>query len=483
MSSLTPHPDPETLLRLADDDLSPADAGCVRDHLAECGACRDRMDGLGGLLTDVHHFHQSVIKPGLPDPPREWSNPRWSKLARPFPTRRYLAAAAAVLAAAVLLRWIERPAQVSAAELLQRAEIREQTAAPAPRRIRIRSKNRSWTRAARLDHAERPRNGDAAAVARMLEDAGYPWEDPLTAASFAVWRDRLPGKHDDVRKSDEAFVVTTSTSAGAIEVASLTLRATDLHAVSATLRFRSDETLEMSELPAETPQPAPPNPPDGAPPSVSRTIPRIGASEELRVIVALHDIGADLGDPIEVKRNEESIDVTVAGLSAARREQIRSALDGIPGVRIAFEREAGRHFGNTSPPRSVSPVTNPANPLVPDMGDVLIDASDRAVEHAHALAALARRFSRAVEASLDNTGRAELQRIAADHLNAISAAAHQLRVALKTTASPGVNVPDWQEAAEGILQAAMDADQELNSAASDVEGRLARLRAAVARLP
>jgi hypothetical protein len=471
MSSFSTHPDPETLVRLVDDDLSAADAGRVREHLTECSACRERTNEIEGLCRDLQTFHQSVIKPGFPDPPRQWGNPRWSKLAKPFPTRRYLAAAAAVLAAIVLLRWIERPSEVSAAELLHKAEIQEQTAQAAPRRIRIRSKNRSWTRPARL--TARPQAGDAVALAAMLEDAGYPLDDPLSAASFAAWRDRQPAKKDEVEKTATAYVVTTSTQAGTISEASLILRAGDLYAVSVTLRFRSDEVLDLSEAPAEMP--------GGAPPTLPHTPPKARLSEELHVIAALHDIRADLGDPIEVKRNDDSIDVTVGGLNALRQEQIRASLSGIAGVHITFEQQAGR--GLTSPTPSRAPVTNPTNPLIPDINDALIDASDRVLERAHALAALARRFPAATEASLDDQDRTVLRRIAADHLDAISLAARQLRAALKTTASSDVHAADWHDTAEEILRAAMEADQELNSSGSDVEGRLARLRAAVARLP
>ena len=497
MSSATSwHPDEETMLRLADEDLSIVEAGRLEEHLAGCSACRGRFTELRRLLGDLQRFHKSVVKPALPDPPREWRNPRWSKLAKPFPVRRYLAAAA-VVAGAVLLRWIERPGEVSAAELLRRAEAKEQAAPQVRRRIRIRSKNRTWTRPAPLETVGRPQAGDAAALAIMLQDAGFPWEDPLSAASFSTWRNRLPERHDEVRKSAESYLVTTSTPAGVLREASLALRVGDLHAVSATLRYRSDENLDVSEVtgeaePAEAPRPAAPTP-EGEPPSARRASPVAGPAEELRVIAALHDIGADLGDPIDVKRDDEGIVVAGIGLNDSRQEQIRTALAGIPGVRIAFEQEAGRRFTNPGPLRARTALANASNPLIEqlraeagslnaDSGDALIDAADRAVQRAHALAALARRFQPWVEASLDATNRATLRRIAGGHLNVLSSAARELSVLLKASPPAAITTPDWQDASENILKTAIEADQELNSSNSDVVGRLARLRAALSRL-
>jgi hypothetical protein len=55
-------------------------------------------------------------------------------------------------------------------------------------------------------------------------------------------------------------------------------------------------------------------------------------------------------------------------------------------------------------------------------------------------------------------------------------------VLLKASPPAAITTPDWQDASENILKTAIEADQELNSSNSDVDGRLARLRAAVSRL-
>src|SRR5215831_4522 len=320
---------------------------------------------------------------------------------------------------------MERPIAVRAAELLRKAEVQERTAPNVPRRIRIRWKSHSWTRSGRLDASLRPESGAPTVLRAMLVNAGFDWEDPLSAAAFSRWRNSLPERHDDIRNEEGSYVVTTSTPAGVLSEASLTLRAGDLHAVSATLRYRSQETLEMMEVGGnanelEVGQPRPP---------VPELIPRTpeaptlaGVAEEVQVIAALHRIGADLGEPIDVQRTPEGIRVSGSGLSAVRQEQIRASVVGVPGVRVAFEANRGRRLNGAELPLRTTPPADATNPLLDelraaaanpdvDAGDALIDATDRAVQRSYALEALARRFPQPGESALTEGDRAVVRRI------------------------------------------------------------------------
>jgi len=239
-------------------------------------------------------------------------------------------------------------------------------------------------------------------------------------------------------------------------------------------------------------------------PPVPELIPRApeaptlaGAAEEVQVIAALHRIGADLGEPIDLQRTPEGIRVSGSGLNAVRQEQIRASVAGIPGVRVAFEANGGRRLnGAELPPRTTPPAdaTNPlldelraaANPDV-DAGDALIDATDRAVQRSYALAALAQRFPQPGESALAAVDRAVVRRIALDHVEALSAAVGEmttlLAVLLPPSSASAVAPAHWQETAEGILAAAQGVDQELNASSNgDLDGRKARLATASVRL-
>jgi hypothetical protein len=510
MSNATSHPDEATLLRFLDQDLSAAQIRDIEEHLAGCAACRGELAGVRETLGEIERFHETVMKAALPGPPREWGRPLWSALANPepserrliaLPVKRAMAIAAAIVAAVVVVRWMERPITVSAAGLLRKAEAQERAAPNVRRRIRIRWKGHSWMRPGRLDPSLQPES-DAPVLREMLVSAGFDWEDPLSAGAFSRWRKGLPEWHDEVRNEGGSYVVTTTTPSGALREASLTLRAGDLHAVSATLKYRSQETLEMMEAPGgannlEIGKPRPPVP-ETIPRSPEMAAPTAGAAEEVQVIAALHRIGADLGEPVDVLRTAEGIQVSGSGLNAVRQDQIRAAVADIPGVRVAFEAIGGHHpNGAELPPRTAAPA-DAANPFLDELraaaanaaadpGDALIDATDRAVQRSYALAALARRFSQAGESALAEKDRAVVRRTALDHVEALSTAVSQMTTLLAAwlpPASASVAAPvHWQETAEGILSAAQGVDQELNASSNgDIEGGKQRLATALTRL-
>ncbi len=499
----TAHPDPETLLGFADEGLAADEMRGLEQHLAACAGCRDELAALRETSEDIRRFHETVLKPGLPDPPRAWEPLRFPGAAPrviAFPVRGAVAAAAAIVAAVVLVRWMERPVGVSAAELLRQAQAREQVAPNPRRRIRIRYRDHSWTRPARLPGLVRPEAGDVAVIDAMLRQAGFSSEEPLSAAAFSRWRNGLSERHDQLRQDAETYVVTTSSPAGVLREASLTLRSGDLHPTSATLRYRSDETLDMDEVPADTGEievARPPAPAAVPLPAEAPASPAAGPAEEVQVMAALHHIGADLGEPVEVERSAGVIVVTGAGLPPPRQEQIRIAVSDIPGVRVAFESSGGRHATTADLPRRSTVPADTVNPLIEqlraagnagaDPGDSLIDASDRAVQRAYALAALGRRFPEPLEASLAAGDRMLVRRMAMDHADALSASITAMTALLSPVLAPADAAPqslaNWQATAESALAAARDADQAMNAGtAGDLDARKARLALALAHL-
>lgn len=496
MSKPAPHPDAAMLLRVVDEDVSTLEEQEIGAHLADCGDCRDRADALREALASYERFHRAILKPSLAPPPRPWRP-------LPFPKRRravlrpmpWLAAAAAVAAVLTVVRMFEQAPAVRAAELLRKATAAERTTPLARARIRIRTYARTVDREARL--APGPESAGAAEIRRMFDAAGYRWDDPLSAQAFSRWREGLREKQDRIEEVAGVYLVRTSPRDGPLADAALSLRAADLHAFACTLRFRAGgEAIEMTELPAETPtphatMPVPAQAMAPLPPSPSARA--VTAGDEVRVMAALHGIGADLGEPIEVQREGDRIVVRMSSLEERRRNQIAAALAGMPFVQLRPE-EVGR--GEARAPLASGRMAAPAdriNPLIAelaqrlgdkvpltDLTDELIDATDRAAERAFALRALARRFPVDVAALLPAEESGLLRKMERDHLAGLAAALQEIRrlAAPILPASPppaGASAENWQALAEGLPGTVDRLDRTLNGATDAGDARKAQL--------
>src|SRR5262249_15577059 len=145
--------------------------------------------------------------------------------------------------------------------------------------------------------------------------ARYDWNDPLSPQAFAAWRESLASKQDDVAKINDSrgpcYRIRTATESGELASASITLRTADLRAVESTLESRNHDRVELFEwreppaiaaaAPA-APRAVLPTPRAEAP--AQPLVAMATASDELRVHAALHKLGADLGEPIDVKRSQ-----------------------------------------------------------------------------------------------------------------------------------------------------------------------------------
>jgi len=510
-STLTPHPDLELLLRLLDDDLSLDEKETIASHLASCGPCRRELDEVREALTDYQHFHNDVLKPAIPPPPKPWQRlsvlagqPEQASRTRviSFTPWRWLAAAAAVMAAILVVRRMDHTPQVSAAELLRKAVAAEQ-AAPAHRHsIHIRSRRHQLDRPARLPNDARGTSADADGLRQLLESAGYGWENPLSADTYQRWHDGLAEKHDQVQSSSAAYVVRTTTGTNAITNASLTL-GTDLHPVACTLQFGATDTVELSEI-QDADQPAPLHPvsptadPDAHPAlPVTPSVPA-GPAEELRVIVALHRIGADLGEPIDVRREGASVLVNVTGLTAQRQSEVKSTLSGLPSVKLQFAEFSHREDREQS--HRPAPQVDTANPLLSELQDKLqngvtladveeqlTDSTENLIARAYALRGLVRRFPGETIAHWTAADSAALNGLVQDHASAMAASTQTVERLLKPVLPPVSAVPatnsTWDDTAQSVLTDSRRLDEALNAPSSgDPSARKAAIARALSNL-
>jgi hypothetical protein len=444
------HPPREQLLLSVDGELSPKEAAQVQAHLEACWHCRVRTKRLEETIADIIDFDERALKghvaaPGgwrgfdrrLRDAAAEgasrsvssyilgWlrrftSSAREIVLAAPLRVR----IAAIVLAAtAVLVVSVGRGPSVTADELLRRAaEAQDVVARSADRPVgfqKLRVRRRSpgaqeesltveiWRDAASARVRQAIDTGDGrrmlpaganaapgllGELAGVLVSNGFDTSRPLSAVTFAAWRERLGAKQEAVSRmtleggaEGLALRIAPDRPAEAAQIteATLVVRARDFHPVAERLRVsgpegeREYELVEtdaavttLAAVPREVfddsaaafderapaPSAAPPKAATGesvgggAGAEASRPV--ATADLELDVLRLLHDVGADTGEQVSVVRTPNGpLSVTAVVDTEARKLVLVGALRPVAGnravvIRIETAAEADRRMSD-----------------------------------------------------------------------------------------------------------------------------------------
>jgi anti-sigma factor RsiW len=491
MNSVHSHPDEGVLLRYLDGELPARKSRLVRGHLEACWQCRTAAEDLEATVASCVHYRKNVLQAHLPPPPAPWADlsdgfagidseagvESWMArlghwVAAPTARRWALSATAALLLAAGLFQQFRETPSVQAASLLHRAVTVAATNSRPARTLRMRTniKNR-------------------AVVPAMLRSAHYDSEAPLSARSFQEWRDGLTSKRDQVTTVPDpespvqnCYRIETMAADGELAIASMMLRATDLHPVEGRFEFRNRDWVEYNEIsdasttdggtPAETRLDAPMR--RTVPPSRSAALPSgepASISEELQVLVALHEIGADLGEPVEVNHSGGRILVSGIGVSAVRQRDIHRALDSMPNVTVQFADPSGATSTADADAAPVGAKPSGIQARVEQhlggraeferFSGQLLDAMDNAMARAYALRALSQRFPEGTEMSAAD--RTLLGDLARQHLQALTSQLNDLHRTLApvlvslggSTAQgrPAKNQIAWQPTVEDVFQA------------------------------
>jgi anti-sigma factor RsiW len=524
------HLEDDDMLRLLDGEMPEGEATALQSHLEACWKCRTRIKEFETAIGEYVRYRESSLKRSLPPPSEPWNDlrPKLVELDRSLAPPRMLpevrrriafrmrpaywaAAAACVILGFVLVRRMQQPPAVSAAELLHRAVAAQSSLEP-HRIIRIKTRRRTFARPAVAAIAS---SAEAAELKQMFDSAPFSWESPLSAQSFAAWHDQLPEKRDQVESIDHdegtdtgVYVIKTATSASTLRTASLTLRRKDLRPLREMLEF-TNETVEISEAPPEgrtevaerAAKPAPDAVRAPARVHESQNVP-VTAAQKLEVFSALHRIGADLGEPVEIRQSGDHLLVIGTGLKVARQEQLRGALSQISGVEVRFDEAKANPRSTSASPARGAAITAPMQPQLQallggresaeDFTNRALDASDMMMAHLHALRALARAFPPDIERPLAPGDQDALRSLRNDHSSALSKGVADLQQILKPVIAeaPVSNAaepePNWQAAAEAVFAAGQQFDDSLNSSlagpgAGDDAG-LAKLAASLSRL-
>ena len=505
------HPEDGLLLRYLDGELAGRKARQVRSHLEACWQCRAQVEELESAIGDCVRYRTDVLAPSLPLPPEPWRSldfgrvdaelaeqSLWHRVARFLSPLRHggvrwaLSGAAALALCYVGVQQLRETPKVQAAALLQKAVRAAQSRPAAHQRLRITTRTGQMTRVVGVAYKPPAREVE---IARLFDAANYDWNDPLSAKSFARWRDGLAHFQDAVASQPNSYDIKTTTEDSELVSATLKLRTTDLEPMEGRFEFRNRDWVEMTELVDQQTNPAStvagttggvPRQP-GVPPG-PLDVPMESAepsafSEELQVVSALHELGADLGDPLEISREGRQVLVSGTGIPPQRQQQIHGLLDRLPHVVVRFDDPA---FPASAVPVQSEPATRDAagpekstyparieerlggRPQFERFSSSVLDWTDSAMTRAYALRRLAQQFSAAAENQMTAEDRRTLRNLGREHLSAFAKDAQRVAGTVNpvlTGMGAGVaqhetrpEPADWQSASEDLLVSARRAE-------------------------
>lgn len=511
---VTQHPEDGSLLRYIDGELPGRKLRQVERHLKACWQCRTEVKELESTVAGCVRYRKNVLQTHLPDPPNPWPDlyrefaridssasgqfqvakqlaARLMAILGSAGVRRWASAAAAALAmvCAIWYQFRETPS-VQAAVLLKRAILAAEAQPTPARRVQVRTKTQTFTRTigSRPTPVAEP---SVAPIQARFEAAHYSWDDPLSAKSYQAWSDGVPAKQDEVTTVPDpqsptlsCYRIRTVAAEGELATASLVLRTADLRPVQERLEFRDQEWVELTDITDATTRD------DGASvaahvePPVRPVVPSRPAatlsgpasiSDELQVLAALHEIGADLGDPVEVNLTDGRVVVGGVGIPPEHRQQIHGRLDAMPNVTVQF-----------SEPSAGSSVTAEAAPAAPAAGATststglqarveqqlggqaeferfsaqVLDRNESLMSRAYALRRLAELFP--TDADMAVKDREVLRAMAREHAAALASEVSTLDRSLNpllvslgglAVSPPAVTGTSWQPAAGALARA------------------------------
>ncbi len=510
MSNLgTRHPNDEQLLHFADGEMTASETEEIRGHLKACWQCRSELEGIEQTIGECVRYRKIVLDACLPPPPEPWFDiyhrlaridelenrrPWISRFLEPLaaalrkPSRWALVSATLLLIAFAVQQFRHAPS-VQAAELLRKA-VAAESKPRAPRRIQIRTRTGRLTRVVGgpAIPAKTGAGDSLAGLEAQFRAAHFSWDDPLSAKAYSDWRDQLPDKADEVTLEPDRYQLRTATDSGELVAATLTLGLPDLRALESTLQFRDGEWVTMSELP-DAPEQRASNEAAGAaaashpysskPESMKELPAAATPGEELAVLVALHRLGADLGDPIEVTRSRGEILVTGTGIAPNLQQEIREQLRSIPRVTVDLSTErpgesAGVEAGNASRIAVVPGTERLQTEMERRLGgragfeqfaDDILDTTDAAMSRAHALRRLAERFPPDIETQMTLRQRQLLGGLRREHAEALLRNVTEIQEGIgpmldkSLDARPEIRAPGtWQDETERLFGEARNAE-------------------------
>lgn len=575
----------QQMLAYVDGELSKSETRRAKVHLHSCWTCLTEVERLKADIATILDAHAAYYGPALPPLSRPWSTvealmartppPRfslWQRLAvylNPFLTPARLLSVSAVLAILLVSGYsIFRSQPVSAKEVLrkiqiadmQRSEITKEQVIRERVHIRKTTRNQSGSRLARMETWRSPtatywNTSQSDTVAADLE-AEYKAHDipvtlPLSAASLDSWS-RAAGGSPVISPHgsavDVSFAGASHGMPGAIERVSVLIQPETWQLKQMLLEF-SDASFEVTEddfsviptreVPAEMLSHLEP---EASAPKLAQRMPAADANvagssshgptadldqAELDVFATLHNLKADLGEPVTVTRTSHAVEIGIWQLPSERQGELRSALASHPGVEV--ELTAPRRFAKASTQAEKTPpsplISRASGEVEEDQGDrdqrllKFFGSSEREedftnealatsmaiLSHLYALRILQTQFPVEKEQSLSAEERTQLHELVRDHATSVATDIDALGRHLAPldanfnvtpcTSSLPLVMASWQDGSLGALQTARVMDHLLrallttsrapavpDTALPEIDQSLCRLRAESNRL-
>jgi hypothetical protein len=268
--------------------------------------------------------------------------------------------------------------------------------------------------------------------------------------------------------------------------AAITLRMTVLRPGEDRIKVTGAPPVESKVLPqpetspartkarADGPSPSAPGPLLAPPAEPAR---QASLADALQAVAALHQLGADLGEPVEVAREGAHVVVSGTGVSRSMQGQIRSALVAVPNVVVRFAEPAAAPVEPVSPagnddatgagaPRIPSRLETQlgGRPQLESFSSQLLGRDEAAMARAYALRRLAQQFPAEAERQLRDGDLRLLKNLGREHVAALAREVTAIdRTASPVLASMGAAAPPrpsgndaatWQAAAENLFRSA-----------------------------
>src|SRR5215831_194664 len=556
-------------LLYVDGELSRRRTRRIRDHLLSCWSCRRERERLEQDIGAIVDAQNRSFLPSLPRPTRPGSS--CDELVATLPVRglrsrqrfrfasgilddssaqmvRWATASATVLVVVALSLWLLIPSRLSADGVLKRVEQADLE------RTRISNGDviRQRVRIERIDRANSVRRateveswksgsravwrGDNDKLQRRYQTRGLESALPLSAEAWDNWLQSTKKPVEISRGPGVMKLRSDAASPGMdLESVSLLIQAENWHVQEMRLTF-ADSVFDISELDFAvldrhvvspdvlaafdlpgtieevTSLKKTANARAATAPSYLADSPDL-ADSELGVEFRLHQVGADLGEPIEVSRGVSQIVIRAAGASAERKRQLADMFSNDKDIRLELEPIS------TSDVVSSSTILVDSSPKTAEFDKKFVDflggfeaqesfarrvlAADASIlARLYALSHLAKRWPGGGNNTLSAESRDKLRAMVNDHGRALNTALPEFKHLLAPLmerfcgSSPlPTRATAWQEASQSGLQAAQAMDRLLRAvfttsahnltiddACSDLSSTLSSLESAVAEL-
>ncbi len=413
------HPNEEELLMCLDGEANERQAARVRTHLEGCWACRHQREKLDRAIANFMEYCETEAQTAASLPPRATAQfaerlrvtaatqprpgvlTRWITILRGQLAQRRLVLGmmTVVLLASLALLWVRVERPVSAQELLQRTTQSEtlsisrvgepvvyrklqvkQVGGGVPitweswsdvrrQQFRQRIADQGKTRFLLANEKENP--SVIAELEQIFRANHFDLQCPLSASSFAEWRNSISTRAETVAETKDEVSLTTLArepyASHTITAATLIVRKRDWHAVALRLQVQGEgeaRTYELNEMAYEVlplqaltvfadlaPTPALLATPSAAAAPVATTaavpalLPSVALPSalalqeaEIAALYVLHQQQADLGEQLEVVRDGNR-QIVVRGLveKPERKQQLTNALRGLANVSLQLQ--------------------------------------------------------------------------------------------------------------------------------------------------